>query len=99
MAYVGIHNKYPDCVTNTEENLYSNGKVSVCLSVHVCVTNFKSNPYLSCFNSEFEAVKGKLGLPIEYIKISLPPTSVCPPLKCLSPNFAISGVSSRISIL
>ena len=65
MAYVGIHNKYPDCVTNTEENLYNNGKVSVCLSVHVCVTNFQSNPYLSCFKSEFKAVKGKLGLPIE----------------------------------
>ena len=79
MAYVGIRNKYPDCVTNTEENLYSDGKVSVCLSVHVCVTNFKSNPYLSCFNSEFEAVKGKLGLSIEHIKISPPQPMYVPP--------------------
>ena len=73
--------------------------LSVCLSVHVCVTNFQSNPYLSCFKSEFEAVKGKLGLPIEYIKISLPQPVYAPPLKCLSPNFAISGVSSPISML
>ena len=46
-------------------NLYNNGKVSVCLSVRVWVTNFQSNPYLSCFKSEFEALKGKLGLLIK----------------------------------
>ena len=42
--------------------------VSVCL----CVTNFQSYPYLSCFKSEFEAEECKLCLLIT------PKTSACP---------------------
>ena len=55
------------------------------LSVRLCVTNFPSNPYLSCLKSEFEAVMGKLGLFIELIKTSIPPTSVYPPFSVCTP--------------
>ena len=54
------------------------------LSVCACVTNFQSKTYLSCFKTEFEAVKGKLGLLIKKIKISIPPTGVCPPFSVCS---------------
>ena len=59
--------------------LYNNGKDSVCLSVRLCVTSFQSNPYLSCFMSEFDAAESKLGQLIELTKTSIPPASVCPP--------------------
>ena len=41
--------------------------------VYVClyVTSFQINPYLGCFKSEFDAVKSKIGLLIEYIKTSI----------------------------
>ena len=39
--------------------------------MRLCVTSFQSNPYLSCFKSEFDVVKSKLGILIEYIKTSI----------------------------
>ena len=57
---------YSIIVETKMDYLYNNGKVSVCLSVCTCVRHqFSNQPDLSCFKSEFEAVKGKLGLLIK----------------------------------
>ena len=77
-----------------------------CLCVCLCVTNFQSNPYLSCFKSEFEAVMGKLGLLIELIKTSIPQPVYVPPsvsvppvwyLRCFKSDF--HAVKSKVGLL
>ena len=68
------------------------------LSVCACVTNFQSKTYLSCFKTEFEAVKGKLGLLIKKIKISIPPTGVCSPFSVCPPFLLSQEFQVKVSV-
>ena len=94
----------PDLCRMVVNGAFNNRKVSVCLSacmsVRVCVCatpTIQPNPDVSCFKSEIEAIKGKLGLLIKYIKIRIPQLVCVSPLVSV-PLFAISCVLSRISI-
>ena len=83
-------------------NLYNNGKVCVCMCNSVYLTCFESDSVSQLFKSDYDAVKTKVRLFIEYVKTSTPlnqciyPLMSLSSLNCLCPTFAVAGVSSWI---